>query len=513
MRRVAVIGAGPAGLVVARYLKSEGLLPIIFEQSARLGGQWSADPVCSGVWPSMRTNTSRVMTSFSDLPHPGQSSFPTNQSMQQYLQQYAERFGLIPQIRFKTPIGELRKHPNGGWLLRSVNGEEHFEQVVVASGRYHKPSIPDVPGLASFSGFGGVSHAFCYKRPGDFRGFRVLVAGCSISALEIASEIAMNGAERVVVTNRKQRYVLPKLIAGVPLDYLAFTRFTALAAESLPTHLVADAMKQFVLSAGGSPDQFGAPKPSDDVFEAGITQNQFFLPLVAEGRIVLKPWIDCVDGATVQFSDGESEDFDAIFFGTGYHLHLPFLSDDIRKALNIDARHLDLYKFTFHPELPGLAFLGMFELIGPYFPVLELQARWVAYTFSEAQPMPPDAELDQGLARYRQGRGSSQLIPMHAAALLFARAASVEPNLECWPELIRPLMFGPLTPVSFRMNGRDSLPDAPGRFAQEIRAFGCMNSCQPTPAEITQLRSLARARCNDAFSHALNLALERLARA
>jgi dimethylaniline monooxygenase (N-oxide forming) len=69
MQKVAVIGAGPAGLVMARYLKSEGFEPGLFEQGGRIGGQWSADPSHSGVWPSMRTNTSRIMTSFSDLPH------------------------------------------------------------------------------------------------------------------------------------------------------------------------------------------------------------------------------------------------------------------------------------------------------------------------------------------------------------------------------------------------------------------------------------------------------------
>ena len=47
---------------------------------------------------------------------------------------------------------------------------------------------------------------------------RVLVAGGAISALEIASELAQLGAAVVVVTQRRQRYVLPKFAAGVPSD-------------------------------------------------------------------------------------------------------------------------------------------------------------------------------------------------------------------------------------------------------------------------------------------------------
>ena len=86
----------------------------------------------------------------------------------------------------------------------------------------------------TFTGPGGASHTFSYKEPERYRGLRVLVAGCAISALEIASDLAMLGAARVVTTNRRQRYVAVKLAGGVPTDHLAFTRFAALAAETFP---------------------------------------------------------------------------------------------------------------------------------------------------------------------------------------------------------------------------------------------------------------------------------------
>ena len=37
---VAVIGAGPGGLVAARWLLAQGFEPTIFEQAPTLGGQW-----------------------------------------------------------------------------------------------------------------------------------------------------------------------------------------------------------------------------------------------------------------------------------------------------------------------------------------------------------------------------------------------------------------------------------------------------------------------------------------
>jgi hypothetical protein len=50
------------------------------------------------------------------------------------------------------------------------------------------------------------------------------------------------------------------------------------------------------------------------------------------------------------------------------------------------------------------------------------------------------------------------------------------------------------------MNGRDSLPDAPIRFADELKAFGCMSSNRLTAMQSGQLQALARARGDEAFA-------------
>jgi dimethylaniline monooxygenase (N-oxide forming) len=503
MPTVAILGAGPAGLVAARYLLSEGLTPTLFERSSRIGGQWSGDPAISGIWPTMRTNTSRIMTAFSDLAHPATTpTYPTNQAMRDYLERYADLFNLTPHIRLSTPVLSVTADPTGGYTITTSTGEEHFDKVVIATGRYHQPSIPQIPGLDTFSGSQGIAHTFNYQHPETYRNLRVLVAGCSISALEIASDLATLGAASVVVTNRKQRYVLPKLILGVPTEHVAFTRFSALAEETFPPEAIAAAMKQFVLASAGSPDQFGAPAPPDNIFEANITQSQFFLPLVAEGRITVKPWITHIEGPTVHFDDGTSEDFDdgtsedfdAILFGTGYTLNLPFLSEEIRQTLSLDPHHIDLYKPTFHPALPDLAFLGLLAIVGPYLPALELQARWIAYTLSGNQPLPPSEELEAGIAAYLARRGGPQEIPYHAAAILFARAAQVEPDPTQYPDLLRALYFGPLTPTSFRLTGRDAQPIAPQQFASESKTFGCIPTEALTPMQIGQLQALAAAR-------------------
>jgi dimethylaniline monooxygenase (N-oxide forming) len=496
--RVAIVGAGPAGLVTARFLKAQGFEPVLFDRGVRVGGQWDRT-ANSGIWPDMRANTSRIMTRFSDLDYPdGIPAFPHNEQVRAYLEAYAGTFDLLPAVRFGTTVEQIARDPAGGYVLRLTDaaGERSsraFARVVVATGRYQAPCIPSVNGLETFSGPGGVTHAFRYEGPDRFAGARVIVAGGSISALEIASDLAKQGAAEVTVAMRRQRYVVPKLIGGVPADNIGLTRFDALAAETFPPEDVAGALKAFLDAAGGNPAAFGAPSPADDVFDAGITLCQDYVPLLAEGRIEPKPWIRRVDGRIVRFQDGTAAEIDAIIMATGFGLSLPFLDPEIRGILDIDDRHVDLADFTFHPDLDGLAFIGLYPLIGPYFPVLELQARWVAYAWSGLIHATRE-QLTDGVAAYRARRGGRQSQLMHLLAIRFARLAGVEPLPAQTPEIARALLFGPLTATSFRLQGRDALAGAAAMVADEAACFGAIPDPSFTQAERDQLGRLAHAR-------------------
>ncbi len=50
----------------------------------------------------MHTNTSRVLTAFSDLHHPGDQTFLPNRDVLDYLHRYATMFDLNPRIRLGT---------------------------------------------------------------------------------------------------------------------------------------------------------------------------------------------------------------------------------------------------------------------------------------------------------------------------------------------------------------------------------------------------------------------------
>ena len=372
---VAIVGAGIGGLAAARYLKSQGFSPTILESHDDLGGQWNRANKNSGVWPQMRTNTAAFVTKLSDVQCPGNvAMFPRNGEVLDMINAFADMHALRNHCRFNAKVTSLRRVSDGyevTWIADGASQSESFDRAVVATGMYNKPAVPAIDGLENFAGDCGVVHTFRYKDPQTFRDKDIVVLGGSISSLEVASDQSMMGAGRVYLAQRRQRYVMPKMIAGTPLEYFAFTREGGLAIATTPVaQLLADT-KAFLEQHGGNPSRYGAPKPHEEMAKAGVTGSQHYLNLVAEDRIDVRPWILRVEGKRITFTDGSQIEADAIIVGTGFDLSLPFLSDEIAKTINLKKKSLDLANFTFHPDLPGLAFIGLFALLGPYPVVLE----------------------------------------------------------------------------------------------------------------------------------------------
>jgi dimethylaniline monooxygenase (N-oxide forming) len=494
-RRVAIVGAGPGGLTVAKSLLEEGFEPTVFEQSQAVGGQWNLHAPHSGIWPGMRTNTSKTLTTFSDFPPPDDwSMFPRAEQVQAHHAVYAERFGVTPRIRFGAAVRGVEQADSRydvSWTDASGTHTDRFDAVVVASGRYNRPRLPEIEGLDRFTGRGGVRHSFDYAGRAEFLGHRVVVLGNAISGPEIASDLAIDDSTTVYAAFRKPRYMLPRVAVGVPSDWRFFTRVAAYLPLALPMEEVGAGFKQQVLAVAGHPGQYGAPAPHDDLFVANVGMCQDWLSHVAHGRLHPRPTIARVDGNVVTFADGATAEVDTIICATGYELHLPFLSRPILDTAGADTTTLDLYHHTFHPDLPGLAFVGLYHLVGPYAPVVELQGRWIAMVWAGARSLSEEAALRAGIAQWRQQRQLTDQVFLHDLAITLASDAGVLPQLDTRPEITRALLFGPLAPAQFRLDGRGSQPEALDRYKQAIAAFAGDVSPAPTPEQLGLVTMLA----------------------
>jgi dimethylaniline monooxygenase (N-oxide forming) len=447
--RVAIVGAGPGGLAAAKYAIEAGLDVTVFEASDDLGGQWHTTARHSGVWPGMHTNTSRAMTAFSDFPPPADHPLhPAAEQVHAYLHAYARKFGVSDRIRFRSPVKNVR----AGW---EVDGEP-FDCVVVASGRFRKPSVPGA--LRQFKG--ELLHAFDYPGAEPFRDRETLVYGNGISGLEIASDLAATAP--VVSAFRQSRYVLQKVVDGVSSDWQWYTLYGALERRFLSAEDWSRRQRERILRVAGNPADFGAPEPDADIRVAGVSLCQDYLTQISEGAITCRPSIAAATDREVTFVDGSTGNYEAIICATGYDLDIPYLDRDLWSAVGPS---FGLYHRTLHPDLPGLGVIGQFLAQGPYFPLLELQARWIVSTWTGQVALPGRAKMRATIAE-----GQPPLDAHNSLALTLAEELGVAPNVDNWPELSEALIFGPLLPPRYRLSGPGAMHNAADLFAEQLAA-------------------------------------------
>ena len=80
--KIAVVGAGFAGLASAKVLTEFGHQVVVFDKAPDVGGVWSATRRYTG----LRTQNNKGSYSFSDLPMPKHyPEWPTGEQVQAYL--------------------------------------------------------------------------------------------------------------------------------------------------------------------------------------------------------------------------------------------------------------------------------------------------------------------------------------------------------------------------------------------------------------------------------------------
>ncbi len=381
MTRIAVIGAGAAGLASARWLREAGLDVVVFERTRAIGGIWRPDTGLA--YPSLRTNTSKQRTAFSDLAFDAAApDFPAREDVLAYLERYADLSGIRSAIRFGRSVSDVRPTGTGAW---TVDGEP-FDRAVVATGLFGRAREPALPGRERFGGT--IVHASAYRDRSPYAGRDVVVVGAGSSGADIAVDLAPL-ARSVQVAIREMPTFTPKVYRGSPYDHRA-TRLVRL----LPAGVRARRARRIIAA------EYARRGLELDRVTINRTPGTEFLDAVAAGRIVIRPAIAGLDERGAIFADGSRADADSVILATGYAPEFPFLPSGV--PARIDGA-LALYRLVFPPGVDGLAFVGMVRVSGPVFTVAELQARWVAAVFAGRVALPSaDAmrrEIDDRLAR------------------------------------------------------------------------------------------------------------------
>ena len=205
--RIAIIGAGPAGLCTAKRLLDEGFGDfVILERGDGVGGTWRRNR-----YPGCECDVPSALYSFSfEFKADWSKPFATQPEILDYMTHVAEKYGLLPHCRFGAAVIAARWNDDSAtWTLSLESGDTVEAEVVVSAiGMFNDLAWPEINGLERFGGT--MFHSAAWDWDHDLAGQRVAVIGSAASAVQFVPEI-VKVAGPVHLFQRTANWVLPKI--------------------------------------------------------------------------------------------------------------------------------------------------------------------------------------------------------------------------------------------------------------------------------------------------------------
>jgi len=300
--RVAIVGAGQAGLAVAYFLRRAGLLPgedfLVLDAGPRSGGAWQHR------WESLRLGDTHKVhdlpgmhemgLTFDDAP----SDRPARDVVAAYYSRYERHFDL--RVVRPASVTWVEKTDDGYRLTLAPGGpfDTLDAQIIVnATGTWTNPRVPAIAGRADFTGVQVATPQWVTAE--RFRGRQVAVVGGGTSALGFLDELANVGATTLWFTRRE-----PVFVEDEP--WLSETRGAR------------------AVSLQDAAARSGSILPSI-VSVTGLARNPLVERLEARGQLQRRPMFRRVVADGVIEQDGSFTYVDAIVWATGFRAELRHL--------------------------------------------------------------------------------------------------------------------------------------------------------------------------------------------
>ncbi|KAF4964948.1 hypothetical protein FSARC_7175 [Fusarium sarcochroum] len=429
--KVAVIGAGISGVTATAHFVRYGLDVVLFERSAAAGGVWHFDPIPSlePNYPNDRAkllddeilranwgNQSEIVFAAdrNDIPvlyaPPGPcyekltTNIPTtimrssllswpegtpehfdHLAVEKYICNIAESNGVANVTRFNTRVEDVAKLPGSDfWQVRSSTlrqkddgsyaiqrNDETFDTVVVATGHYQEPHIPDIMGLSEWkSRFPErILHSKRFRSPRPFKNQNVLLIGAGVSSVDIAQHLDGH-ANKIYRSSRGGQF-------DINASY--FPALTQAVAEVQSMEFDSQATPDGPLSH----DQ---PIPGRVVFKDGTVLEDIHAVIVATGYLTTYPFLKGLQSDTM---DRENADENIVITSDASMVH-------------------NLHKDIFYMPDPTLAFVGV-----PFhcstFSLFDFQGEVIARVFTGVANLPSKETMREEYKGRKASRGLGRL--------------------------------------------------------------------------------------------------------
>lgn len=328
--KVAVIGAGQAGLSVAYYLRRFELVAdedfVMLDRAPGPGGAWQHR------WSSLRLGTAHRVN---DLPGMGElglsfetadRALPAREVVADYYGRFEEHYdlrvrrpinvrrvtndGVDLRIEYEDlspqPIEELKTRGFFGRRRRTFEepetpaaprGELRTQFLVNATGTWGSPFVPYYPGMGEFRG--RHLHTSDFASAEDFRDQHVVVVGGGTSAIGFMLELEGVAAGLTWVSRR-------------PIDWLDRQELDLEGASA-------------AVSVQDEAARAGRALPSI-VSGTGVPKNRRIAAGIERGLLRARPMFDRIEADRVVWNDGTSVRADAIIWATGFRPELRHLA-------------------------------------------------------------------------------------------------------------------------------------------------------------------------------------------
>jgi len=310
-----IIGGGQAGLALGHHLQRAGAGFAILDAHPRVGDAWRRR------WDSLTLFTPRRYDGLPGLPLDGDpDGHPGKDEIAGYLAGYAGHFALP--VHTGCRVTSLRPRLGGGFVAETSTGEWSADQVVVATGAFHTPSVPSFAGRLADRVV--QLHSSEYRNPDQLPAGDVLVAGAGNTGVQIAGELAAHG-RRVTLAYDRLGPVLPQRLLGRDI----FWWFSRLGTMTL---------------SGES--RLGARIRAQNPI-IGTDMRRLLRSVRRTGRIV------AAQGHELRSADGTRHRADAVVWATGFRPGYPWLHVPV-----LDDRGAPVHRGG-ATSWPGLYFLGL----------------------------------------------------------------------------------------------------------------------------------------------------------
>jgi putative flavoprotein involved in K+ transport len=308
-----VIGAGPAGLAVARELDHHhGIKALVLDRAAAPAISWRTR------YDNFRLNTNGFLSHL-----PGQriplsaGRWPTKEDMVRYFDRYVQRQNIT--LVLGCEVHRVDRTA-GVWQLDTSAGEIRTSTIVLATGNYTVPTVPGWPGLDRFNG--EIVHSGNFTNAWPYRDRDVLVVGAGNSAADIAVQLADDGARRIWLAVRTPPHLVRRAIGPFPSDI-----FLELFAR-VPARMVDPVITRINRLMWGDLSAYGLHRPPLGLKATVETRGRIptladeLIEVVRRGRVAVVDAVTAVESDRVILADGAWVAPQVIIAATGFRSEL-----------------------------------------------------------------------------------------------------------------------------------------------------------------------------------------------